>query len=367
VTAGVLHVDTGVSWRGGQRQVLFLHRGLLGLGVRSRLVCSRGGELLRRAHREGLPAEGLPLRGEWDLWSALRLARIARREGVSVLHAHSSHAQALALLARALGWRGPVVATRRVDFVPRPHPLNRWKYHGVSRLVVISRAVRDIMLGFGLPPDKIRVVPSGVEPAPAPPGAGARFRESVGVSAGEKLVGNVAHLADHKGQRYLIDAVGPVVERVPGARFVIVGTGELEAPLKARAADLGLGDRVVFAGFREDVPAVLEGLDVFVMSSHLEGLGTSVMDALLAGKPVVATRAGGIPDIIEDGVHGVLVPPRDPAALAEAIVRVLENPGWAEGLARAGRDRVLREFSVEAMVRGCLRVYRELGLEVPGR
>ncbi len=367
MTGGVLHVDTGASWRGGQRQVLFLHRGLLERGVRSRLVCSRGGELLRRARREGLPAEGLPLRGEWDLWSALRIARIARREGASVLHAHSSHAQALALLARAFGWRGPVVATRRVDFVPRAHPLNRWKYHGVSRLVVISRAIRDIMLGFGLPPEKLRIVPSGVEPVPAPPGAAARFRESVGVSPGEPLVGNVAHLADHKGQRYLVDAAARVLERVPRARFVIVGTGELEAPLKARAAGLGLGDRMVFAGFRDDIPAVLEGLDVFVMSSHLEGLGTSVMDALLAGRPVVATRAGGIPDIIEDGVHGVLVPPRDPEALAGGIVRVLENPGWARDLARAGRDRVLREFGVDAMVRGCLRVYRELGAAVPGR
>jgi glycosyltransferase involved in cell wall biosynthesis len=173
-------------------------------------------------------------------------------------------------------------------------------------------------------------------------------------------VGNVAHLADHKGQRYLVEAVPEVLRSVPRARFVIVGEGELEGDLRARAAALGLGARLLFTGFRTDVPAVLDALDLFVMPSHLEGLGTAVLDALAAGKPVVAAAAGGIPEIVEDGRHGLLVPPRDPGRLARAIVRLLQNPELASQLATEGLRRVRESFSVDAMVAGNLAVYREV-------
>ncbi len=357
----VLHLDTGRTWRGGQQQVLYLHRGLLARGVDSVLACTRGGELHRRAAGEGLPVEGLPLRGEWDLASAWAVGRLARRVGARVLHAHSSHAVTLAALARALLTPGAaVVATRRVDFVPGGGPFHRWKYRRPDRWVAISRAIQDILARFGVPADRLRVVPSGVDPSRARPGTGAAFRAELGLAPDAFLVGNVAHLADHKGQRYLVEAVPRVLAGCPRARFVIVGEGELEADLRRRADALGLGDRLVFTGFLDDVPAVLDGLDLFVLSSHLEGLGTIVLDALVAGTPVVATRTGGVPDVIDHGVHGLLVPPRDPGALAGAILEIAVDPGRAAELARAGRERVLREFSVDAMVDGNLRVYREL-------
>jgi len=358
----VLHVDTGRTWRGGQQQVLYLHRGLSGLGVESHLVCSSRGELLERARHEGLPARGLPLRGEWDLASAWRLGREARRLGATVLHAHSSHALTLCLLAQPWAGKVSLVATRRVDFPPARQPLNRWKYRSPKRLVAISRAIWEIMEGFGVPTERLRLVHSGVDMGRVLPGSGQGFRRELGVGEDELLVGNVAHLADHKGQRYLVDAVPLVLRAFPRARFVIVGEGELAADLRARAAALNLGDRLVFTGFRPDVPAILDALDLFVMPSHLEGLGTVVMDALAAGKPVVAAAAGGIPEIIENGSHGLLVPPRDPEALAGAIVRLLRDPDLSARLATDGLRRVRDTFSVEAMVAGNLAVYRELSL-----
>lgn len=301
------------------------------------------------------------MRGEWDLSSALRIAREAREFGATHLHAHSSHAQALALLASRFGGPGYVLSTRRVDFEVRRHLLNRWKYgKGIALFIAISEAVRAVLLRFGVGEERIRVVPSGVELRPPQPGEGMEFREELGLQPGELLVGNVAHLADHKGQRYLVEAIPTVLRECPQARFVIVGQGELEKPLKQLAHDLGLGDRLIFTGFRADVPAVLEALDLFVMSSHLEGLGTIVLDALAAGKPVVATRAGGIPEMIEDGRHGLLVPPRDPAALGQAILRVLRAPDRAASLAEQGRLRVLEQYSADAMVEGNLAAYREL-------
>lgn len=356
----VLHVDTGRGWRGGQQQVLYLHRGLCRLGVASELVCSARGELLRRAGSEGLPARGLPLWGEWDLVSGMRLGAIARRIGASVIHAHCSHALTLCLLAATRSRSTKVVATRRVDFPPARHPLNRWKYRSPDRLVVISAAIRQIMADFGVRSERLRLVPSGVDLERVSPGSGATVRRELGIGDGEYLIGNVAHLADHKGQRFLVDAVPVVLRNCPRARFLIVGEGELEQDLRAQAAALHLEDRLIFTGFRSDVPAVLDALDLFVMPSHMEGLGTAVMDALAAGKPVVAAAAGGIPEIIEDGHHGLLVPARDPGALAAAILRLAEDPELALRLAAEGLQRVRENFSVDAMVAGNLGVYREV-------
>ncbi len=357
---GVLHVDTGTHWRGGQRQVFLLHRGLSRRGGGSWLVCSRGGELERRARAAGLDAVGLALRGEWDLLSAWRIARLAGRRGARVLHAHSSHAHTLCLFARALGAPCRVVVTRRVDFVPRAHPVNRWKYRRADRVVAISRAVEEILRSVGVPPERLRRIPSGVEPHPVSPGAGAALRKAWGVAPDEILVGNIGHLVDHKGHRFLLDAIPRVLAEAPRTRFVLVGEGELEGPLRAQAADLGLGDRLVFAGLQTDIGAVLDAFDLFVMSSHLEGLGTSVIDAMLAEKPVVATAAGGIPDIVRDGVDGLLVPPRDPEALARGILRLVTRPDEARRLARSGKERAREEFGVDRMVERYLRLYREL-------
>ncbi len=355
----VLHLDTGRSWRGGQQQVLNLHRGLQARGVSSLLLCSRGGELAMRASSVGLPTETLALRGEWDLSSALAVARWARRVGARVVHAHSSHAVTLGALACSLAPAAQLVATRRVDFLPGPGPFHRWKYRRPARWVAISTAIRDILIRYGVPAGRVRVVPSGVDPDRPQPGTGARVRAEWGIRSDETLVGNIAHLADHKGQRYLVEAIPRVLERHPGVRFVIVGEGELAAELKARAARLNLGDRLLFPGFRRDVEAVMDALDLFVLPSHLEGLGTIVLDAMMAGKPVVATRTGGVPDVVEDGVTGLLVPPRDSVALCDALCRVLEDSAEAGRRAEAARRMAVTRFSVDAMVEGNLAVYQE--------
>ncbi|MBI5015082.1 MAG: glycosyltransferase family 4 protein [Deltaproteobacteria bacterium] len=357
----IVHVDTGRTWRGGQRQVWLLHRGLVERGVASLLLCTAGGELHRRTEATGLPVRGLPLRGEWDLASAVRIAREARRAGATHLHLHSAHAQTLGLLASRFAGMRRVLATRRVDFVPRDRLVNRWKYgSGISRFVAISAAIRDILVRFGVPAERIRLVPSGVDFTPPPEGGGAAVRRELSVAPGQPLVGTIGALVDHKGQRYLVEAAALVLRERPEARFAIVGEGELRADLEARAEVLGLGDRLLFTGFRRDVPAVLDALDLFVLPSHLEGLGTIVLDALAAGKPVVGTRAGGIPEMIEDGRHGLLVPPRDPPALAAAVLRLLGDPELGRRLAAEGRTRALGSFSADAMVEGNLAVYREL-------
>jgi glycosyltransferase involved in cell wall biosynthesis len=169
-------------------------------------------------------------------------------------------------------------------------------------------------------------------------------------------VGNVAALTDHKDHATLLEAAALVSARRPEARFVIVGDGERRAELEARARALGTAERVIFAGFRDDVDRLLPAFDVFCLSSHLEGLGTSLLDAMCFARPVVATAAGGIPEAVLDGVTGRVVPVRDVRALADALVEVLSHPERREAMGRAGRERFLERFTADAMVEATLRV-----------
>src|SRR6185295_18604140 len=166
-----------------------------------------------------------------------------------------------------------------------------------------------------------------------------------------------AALVPHKGQRYLIDAAHLVVQQLPDARFVILGEGELREHLEKQVHEHHLEKHVWLPGFRTDVLGCIRSFDLFVMSSVTEGLGTSLLDAMAASRPIVATTAGGIPEIVEDGLNGLLVPPRDAHALAAAIVRALREPQLRDRLGAAGFARVNERFTVERMVAATAATY----------
>jgi L-malate glycosyltransferase len=181
--------------------------------------------------------------------------------------------------------------------------------------------------------------------------------EALWLPHGAPVVGNVAALVPHKGQRHLIEAARLVVQEIPDARFVILGEGELRDQLERQIHEHHLEKHVLLPGFRTDVLGCIKSFDVFAMSSVTEGLGTSLLDAMACARPIVATRAGGIPEIVEDGVNGLLVPPRDHAELAHVIVRTLKDAGLRRRLGEAGFARVRERFTVERMVAQTSEVY----------
>jgi glycosyltransferase involved in cell wall biosynthesis len=349
----VLHVDTAAGWRGGQNQVLLSARGMADRGHQVAVACRAGGILDGRARSAGLDVHALPFRGDWSPSAALRLARLARHGQSDVVHAHDPHALAAALLAGA-----PRVASRRVDFAVERRA-SRWKYRRCERIIAVSEAVAAVLRRDGIAPDRVRVVYEGVPDRP-PQAGGRALLAALGVPAAALVVGNVAALTDHKDHRTLLSAAAGVAARVPAAHFVIVGEGERKAALQAQAAELGLDGRVVFAGFREDLDRLIPAFDVFCLSSKMEGLGTSLLDAMCFARPVVATAAGGIPEAVEDGVTGRVVPVLDPGALATALVSVLTDPSARERLGTAGRRRFESRFSADRMVEATLAVYDEL-------
>ena len=358
-----LHVDTARTWRGGQNQVLLTVNGLRSIGQRAALVAHPDGELRRRV-AEGLDLIPIVPRTEMDLSAAWKFSRILKRLAPDVIHAHDPHGVAMASLALSLGsgsaggGRAPaLVAARRVDFHLKGNSFSRWKYRQVDCFIAASEAIRQMLVADGVAAERTVTVHEGIDVDHVVAAPAVNVHEAFFLPHGAPVVGNVAALVPHKGQRHLIEAAHLVVQQVPDARFVILGEGELRDHLEKQVHEYHLEKHVLLPGFRTDVLGCIKGFDLFAMSSVTEGLGTSLLDAMACARPIVATSAGGIPEIVEDGVNGLLVPPRDHHAMAEAIVRALKDAGLRRRMGDAGFARVRERFTVERMVAGTAEVY----------
>ncbi len=217
----------------------------------------------------------------------------------------------------------------------------------------------------GVDPDTIRLIPHGIPDAE--PGDGAAVRRELGIAGDDPVIGVVCELRAQKALEVLFAAAAQLRQQLPGLRVLVAGDGPERAHLEHEARRLGLDGTVQLLGIRRDVPALLDALDVAVLSSDYEGSPLSVMEYMAAGKPVVSTRVGGVPELVEDGVHGLLVEPRDPGALAAAIGRLLRDPAEGRRLGEQGRERQRRELSLDAMVRKVEGLYEELWLASPRR
>ncbi len=344
----VLHVDSERPWRGGERQILLLLRRQRTFGDEPHLAAPAGSAVALRARGEGFPVHSVPMRGTWDFFSTVALAALHRKLRPHVVHWHAARAHALGTVAALLAPGPARVLSRRVDFPVRRSLGSRLLYAFPPEIIAaISGGVRDALLRSGVDGSRIRVVPSGIDLHPyAAAFDRAALRARLGVPTGVLLALNVAALAPHKSQTVLLQAVARLRLRCPGLRTWIAGEGPLGETLRREHDALGLGDAVRFLGFRNDVEDLLRAADLFCISSYLEGLGTSILDAMAAGLPVVATRTGGIPEIVADGETGLLVPPRDPEALAGALERLASDAELRAAMGNRGRDRV-RAYSAD--------------------
>jgi glycosyltransferase involved in cell wall biosynthesis len=333
-----------------------------------------GGPVADRLRKDGVPVEVLGLGRLYApraLAGLLRLARRLRSRQVDVLHTYLVSANVWGTLAGRLAGVGAVVTSRRDMGFSRNLRLRlveEWLVNPhVDRVVAVSPAVAiAARRERGLRDDQVVTIPNGVDleafDAARHPRTEARAQalREWGLGDDEVAVGAIGHLSSVKGHADLLEAAARIVSRHPRTRLVLVGDGPLRAELEARAQRLGIRERVVFAGVREDVARVLARLDVVVLPSHTEGLSNVLLEAMAMTRPLVATSVGGSPDVLRDGVSGLLVPARDPEALAAAVGRMLEDPERAGAMGRAARRLVEREFSRPRMVAAYEALYRGL-------
>ena len=345
----VLHIDAGRSWRGGQRQVFLLATGLRDLGYRTLVVAPTGSPLIRRSELAGLPTYRLTLRGEWDIRSARELRAVAREWNAGVLHAHDARSHSIARIALLGKRKTRLVVTRRVAFPPKQVRL-KYRY-GVDAFIAISQAVKSVMVKAGVPAGLIEVVYSGV---PAPQVKRPRnWRKERSWPASAVICGIVGAMTQEKG----LDMVGGIARRLPGelfrrTRLVLLGG-------KGKGGTTVSGVEGFDAGFVEEIHDAMAGLDVLWHPARSEGLGTAVIDAMALGVPPIAFAVGGLPEVIEDGKSGLLIPPGDIAGFVRAAAALISDDGLRGMLAEGARQRA-REFDSRRMIERTAEVYNRV-------
>ncbi len=307
-----------------------------------------------------------------DLAVLLRLYRLFRSQQPAIVHTHMAKAGTVGRLAARLA-RVPIVVHTYHGHVFHSYfgPLKTKAFIQIERalgrttdlILTVGEKQRQEILGYGIgSPAKLRSVPLGLELEPfvESPRHRGEFRAELGVSEGTRLIGIIGRLVPVKGHTVFLKAARLVLSRTSNVRFLIVGDGELRSELEAQARDLGIDGGVTFLGWRHDLPRVYADLDLVVLSSYNEGSPVALIEAMAAGRAVVSSDVGGVSDVVSDGVNGLLVPPREPEKLADAIVRVLSSEAVLLKMEAAGREAVYPKYSIGRLVSDVRGIYDEL-------
>lgn len=355
MTRTVLLLNENRGFGGGEVHTLEVARILATRGHRVHLGVRRRSWMAERAGEAGLRVHLLPMANEVDPLTMGLLALLVRRLGVDVVHCHATRDMVLAAQARRLFSRAALVKSEHTFVGENLSALCRRAYTGgIDRLVCVSRALqRQARERLGVPEATCPVVHNGLDPERAAPG-----HRVLPLLSGGRWVGVIGSLLAIKGQRWLLEAAPRILARFPDVRFLIAGEGPERHALEEQARTLD--GRVVFAGYLPDPLEALAGLEVAVVPSTVETFSLVSLEAMALERPLVASRVGGVPEVVEDGVTGTLVPPEDPGALAAAIGAYLADPALAAAHARAGRQRVLERFTHERMAEGLEAVYEEV-------
>lgn len=359
----VLHLEFGRHLYGGALQVAYLVRGLARSqpSIQNHLAAPADNPLLDEVPESPLVIRHpLRFKGEADPRVLLELGRIVRRHQPGLVHIHSRRGADFWGVLLARRWKLPFVLTRRVVY-PESAWLVRWKARRSSGVVAISTRVREMMREAGVPEERLQLIFSTVDlETYRPEKDPAYFREVTGLGPETPTVALIAQMIQRKGHTYLFQAIPEVLSGHPETHFLIFGQGPLEAELKQAVARQPWHGRVRFMGFRKDLDRLLPCIDIVVHPALFEALGVALLQAAACGVPIVASRAGGIPDIVRDGENGFLVPPGDTVALAEALTRLLRDPGLRTRLGAQGRVFAETRFSVARMSADYAQLYRRI-------
>jgi glycosyltransferase involved in cell wall biosynthesis len=343
----ILHIDPERNWGGGEAQVLGLLSYLAARGHCTHLLAHPDGRLFQRSQGQSMRTMPLIVRNDFDLRPVSRLRRLIRDENYDIVHLHTKRAHALSLWL----WRGLVtpkyVVTRRMDYPEANTWYTRYLYNRkVDGVVAISCKISNLLIEAGVEREKIRLIHSGIDPGPFEAAA------NLGDVHPERVViGMAAVLEERKGHRFLLEAARRLKAQGYQIQYCVAGEGSLGRALQEAATRLGLKHEVQFLGFVSDMPAFLRQVDILVLPSLSEGFGVSVLEAMAAGKAVIASRVGGLAELVSDSVTGLLVAPRDVEGLANAIAKLAGDRTLLREMGRKGKERLQANFTVEHMAK----------------
>ena len=356
----VLHTESSAGWGGQENRTLHECLGLKRLGARPIILARPKSKLLERAKAVGIEVRSHRLSSNRDFSALFYLMRVIKEEGVDIVSTHSGDDSLLGALAGRLSSRKPVIVrTRHLSL-----PITSKATYSLlpHKVVTVSESVRDYLVNEkAINAQKVISIPTGVDlkrfdPSTTPD----TLRAGLGLKENALVVGTVAILRRKKGHHILLEAIPGILKEVPEVVFVFAGNGPQKEALETRIAELGVADNVKMLGLRNDIPGVLKGLDLFVLPTLQEALGTSILEASAMGKAVVASGVGGVPEAVRDGVTGLLVAPEDPVGIKAAVVRLLKDESLRGEMGLNGRRMVVEGYSIDMMAERMFSLYNEL-------
>jgi L-malate glycosyltransferase len=359
----ILHVSGATGWRGGEQQVAYLIQHLPD-SVTSLLLLPKGAPLEVAVEELPVATFTYKKRMGMDINGARMIRNILFKNNIDIIHLHDSHAHNLYVLAHSLfGVKIPAVLHRRVDFPPGNNPITRYKYNlaSIRKIICVSEKVKEVMRTVVHGSSKFVVIHSGIniEKFSNPEVPSLNIRKQYQLPADAVIIGNVAALADHKDHATFIGTASVFLKTQANAYFFIAGTGELESEIKKKIRKEGLEGRVFLYGNCPSIPSFLKELDVFLYTSKEEGLGTAILEAMAAGIPVVSTNAGGIPEIISDGINGLMTNVGNSIQLAENCRKLINQPELKKQLTEQAKQTI-QHFTCTSTANAVNSVYREI-------
>jgi len=360
----VLHVINTVEIGGGGEHLLRLTPGLKGFGFDSQVVAGRDGPYAGRLRALGIPVTVL---GHMNAGSVPGLARAFLRMRSDLTHLHGSRSGLLGSLAGQLARSARLVYTAHAFSFKRHLPrtlhigtvlAERLICRLADAVICLSQEDARAAAGLGIRPRRLKVIPNGIDPAPFTTARG--LRGKLGIDPGTAVIGMIGRLVEDKDPLTFVRAVAEVSRQLSDARFLLVGDGPLRGVVEREARNLGVGDRLMITGIRNDVPELLATLDVVVLTSRWEGLPLIVLEAMASGRPIVCSKIPTLAEIVQEGVTGRLVPPGDVAGFADAIVALCTNRTLRLSLGAAAHEYVARTFPLRRMIEQTADLYAEV-------
>jgi glycosyltransferase involved in cell wall biosynthesis len=359
----VLHLSSERTWRGGEQQMAYLIEESEKLGVHNFVAARKGSAFEGYCLDKNIPLISLGFKNEFHIPTSLGIKSYCEKNKIDIIHMHSSHSHALGVLSDLMGNKAKLILSRKVDFAVKKNFASKFKfnYKGINAIICVSNAIKEIVSVDLKRKDILYVAHDGISLE--------RFstskdnntlHEEFLLNREQKIVANISAVADHKDYFTFVDTAALILEERKDVTFFIIGDGPMFSDIEKYIKERNLQKNIVMTGFRDDIPDIIREIDVFLMSSKTEGLGSTILDAFANHIPMVATQAGGIPEIVNHNDTGLTAAVKDSKKLAVHVGHLLDNPGLAEALSNNAYSLLLRKFTKDKMALANVAIYKKV-------
>lgn len=360
----VIHISSMKTWRGGEQQVANLLLGQQKEGLRVFMIVAKGSELRHFCESNVIPYTEINFRNGFNIFAAFKIKSLSVRFKAKIVHMHCSPSHTLSIFSKLFGNTANLILSRRVIFPVRPNFLSyqKFNYSGISKIICVSESTKEVMMKTVKSTEKLEVIYDGIYLKKFEKIEKSGLKKTLGLE-GKKLVGNISAIVSEKDYFTFVDTAEKVLSTESDVHFLIIGSGSDSEAIQNYIDRKKLNSKITMLGFRKDVPELLSILDVFLMTSIMEGLGSTILDAFASKLPVVATNVGGIPEIVIHENTGMLSSCKDAASLSDNVIRLLNNKSLVSNLTDNAYELVSSKFSTNKMVKLTNEVYKNISKE----